>query len=88
MNESDISYAVPDGRQMNDARSIKITDGERTYVFAVSMLSGDLSDSVAVVDTAARKATFMAPKGTWTVTVCRDTAGETTIGNATTITVQ
>ena len=53
MNESDISYAVPDGRQMNDARSIKITDGERTYVFAVSMLSGDLSDSVAVVDTAA-----------------------------------
>lgn len=74
--------------QMNNARSIKITDGERTYVFAVSMLSGDLSDSVAVVDAAARKATFMAPKGTWTVTVCSDTAGETAIGSATTITVQ
>ena len=54
----------------------------------VSMLASDLSDSVAVINTSDRTITFMAPKGTWTLTVCSDRNGNTPIGNPVTVTVQ
>ena len=74
--------------QVNDAASIKLSDGEREIVMTVSMLASDLSDSVAVINTSDRTITFMAPKGTWTLTVCSDRNGNTPIGNPVTVTVQ
>ena len=74
--------------QMNNAASIKLSDGEREIVMTVSMLASDLSDSVAVINTSDRTITFMAPKGTWTLTVCSDRNGNTPIGKPVTVTVQ
>ena len=71
-----------------NAASIKLSDGEREIVMTVSMLASDLSDSVAVINTSDRTITFMAPKGTWTLTVCSDRNGNTPIGNPVTVTVQ
>ena len=53
--------------------------------FVIRMYGGD---SVAVINTSDRTITFMAPKGTWTLTVCSDRNGNTPIGNRVTVTVK
>lgn len=68
--------------QQKDAQSVVLTNGTTRIVLSVSMLKSDLSETVAVIDEDNRTVTFMAPKGTWTVTLCSDTAGNNAIGSS------
>lgn len=68
--------------KQKSAQSVVLTNGTTTIVLKVSLLKSDLGETVAVIDEDSRTVTFMAPKGTWTVTLCSDTEGKEAIGSS------